>query len=144
MAKTIDVEGISEGTILAAIEFPSEGLQAIENPTTKILDEYFGEYSIVSKAYWMQGGENLLFRETAKVLLEYGFVHLRPLTMPKNRTDFIIATFEGLRVDWPLITANSLRKANATIVDGKKAWAKISQWLTILAPPEMTVNQQRR
>ena len=51
VAKTIDLEGISEATIQAAIELSSGGLQSIENPTTKILVEYFGEYSVASKAY---------------------------------------------------------------------------------------------
>ena len=76
-----------------------------------------------------QGGENMLFREIARVLLEYAFVHPRPPAIPKNRADFIIVTFEGLWVDWPLIRAESLRTTIATIVDGKKGWARVSQWM---------------
>ena len=68
VAKTIDVDGISEEIIQAAIELPSGCIQSIENPSTEILDEYFDEFSIMSKAYRTQGGENVLFREIAKVL----------------------------------------------------------------------------
>ena len=45
VAKTIDVEGILEATIQAAIELSTGGLHSIETPTTEILVEYFGEYS---------------------------------------------------------------------------------------------------
>ena len=84
VATTIDIDGISKAMVQAAIEIPSKGLQSIENPSTDILTEYFGEFLIVRKAYQIQGGENPLFLELARVLLEYGFVHPRPLAMPKN------------------------------------------------------------
>ena len=42
--KSIDVQGISEANVQATIELQSKGLQSIENPTTKILVKYFGEY----------------------------------------------------------------------------------------------------
>ena len=72
VAKTIDVEGILEATIQAAIELSA------------------------NKAYRTQGGQDPLFREIAKMLLEYGFVYPRPPAIPKNRVGFIIAIFEGL------------------------------------------------
>ena len=51
VAPTIDLEEITEGKIHALIGLPSGGLQSIETPSTKILTEYFGEYSLSSKAY---------------------------------------------------------------------------------------------
>ena len=71
----------------------------MECPSNEILLEYFGVYSLSSKAYQTQGGKDLLFREVARVLLEYGFVHPRPPAMPKYRNDFVIAVYEGLKVD---------------------------------------------
>ena len=90
---------ISEGTVQALVGLLAGGLYSIENPSIEILTEYFGEYSLASKAYRTQGGEDPLFRKVARVLLEYGFVHPRPLAMPKNKAGFIIATFGGIKVD---------------------------------------------
>ena len=95
-------------------------MYSIENASTQILTEYFGEFSITSKAYRTQGDENLLFREVARVLLEYGFVHPRPLAMPKNRAGFIITTFEGFKVNWPVIVVDSLWTAIAVVA--RKLW----------------------
>ena len=89
VALQIDLEEIIE---------PAGGLYSIENPSTKTLTEYFGEYSIASKAY-ETFGEDLLFWEVARVSIEYKFGHPHPLAMPKNRTSFIIATYEGVKVD---------------------------------------------
>ena len=72
--------------------------------------------------------DNVLFQEIMKVLLEYGFVHPWLLAMPKNKVGFIIASFEGLRVDWPLFTTDSLRIAIAVVADGKKSWTGVTQW----------------
>ena len=51
IATKIDLDEISGGTVQALIGLPAEGLYSIENPSTEILTEYFGEYSIASKAY---------------------------------------------------------------------------------------------
>ena len=45
-------------------------LQSVECLSNEILLEYFGVYSLSSKAYRTQGGNDLLFREVARVLLE--------------------------------------------------------------------------
>ena len=42
--------------------------------------------------------------------------------MPKNWAKFIVTTFKGLKVDWPVIVANSLPVAIESIMDGKKVW----------------------
>ena len=67
VAPTINLEEITEGTIHALIGLPVKGLRSIENPSTKILTEYFGEYSLRNKAYKTHGGEDPLFREVARV-----------------------------------------------------------------------------
>lgn len=46
----IDLEEITVGTVQALVGLPVEGLYSIENPSSKILIEYFREYSITSKA----------------------------------------------------------------------------------------------
>ena len=58
--------------------------------------------------------------------------------MPKNRTGFIIATYEGLQVDWSVIMA-----AIAAVTDGK-VWPVVAQWLTILALSQLTIKAKRK
>ena len=65
MAPTIDLAEITEGTIQALTGLQGGGLQSMESPSNKILLEYFGEYSLSSKAYRMQVGKDLLLREVA-------------------------------------------------------------------------------
>ena len=48
-----------------------------------------------------------------------------------------MTTFEGLKVDWPVIVANSPNSLHAgmtSVMDGKKAWGGLAQWLTMLLP----------
>ena len=111
----------------------------MECPTNEILLENFGEYSLSSKAYRMQGGKDLLFREVARVLLEYGFVHPRPPAIPKYRAGFVIAAYEGLKVDWLYFITEGLKDAIIDLVEGKKPWAGIAQWLTVLVPPVLSI-----
>ena len=69
VASTIDLEEITEGTIQALTRLQAGGLQSVESPSTETLIQYFGEYSLSSKAYRTQGGEDPLFWEVARVLL---------------------------------------------------------------------------
>ena len=92
---TINLSEITEGTVQALTGLQAGGLQSVECPSNEILFEYFGEYSLSSKAYQTQGGKDLLFREVAWVLLEYGFVHSRPPAIPKYIAGFVIAAYEG-------------------------------------------------
>ena len=108
IAKKINVEEIMENAIRALIGLPEGGIYSIENPSLEMLTKFFGEYSLASKAYWTQGGEDALFQEVARVLHKYGFVHPQLPTMPKNRAGFIITTYEGMKVDWLIIIADSL------------------------------------
>ena len=92
----------------------------------------------------MQGGEDPLFREVARVLLEYGFVHSRPPAIPKYKVGFVIAAFEGLQVDWTTIIADCLRSTIASLVEGKKEWTGLAQWLTLLVPPVLAIKPKKR
>ena len=65
MVATIDLAEIMEGTIHALTGLQVGGLQSMESPCNEILLEYFGEYSLSSKAYRMQVGKDLLLREVA-------------------------------------------------------------------------------
>ena len=55
-AATIDLSEVTEGAVQALMGIKADGLRSIENPSNQILFEYFGEYSISSKAYRTQGG----------------------------------------------------------------------------------------
>ena len=47
---------------------------------------------------------------------------------------FIIATYEGLQVDWNIITTGALWTRVMKVADNKKVWLTVAQLLTILAP----------
>ena len=106
-------------------------------------NQYFGEYSLSSKAYQTQGGEEPLFREVARVLLEYGFVHPRTPTIPKYQAGFVITAYEGLKVDWVTVITDCLKSAIVSLVEGKKSWTGVAQWLTLLVPPVLTIKPKK-
>ena len=144
VVKDIDTEVITEEAIRAMTGLPEGGIYSIDNPSPELLTRYFGEYSLGSKAYRTQGGEDLLFREIARVLHEYGHVYPRPPAMPRNRAGLIIATYEGVQVDWPVMIADGLSATIVSIKDGKKMWTTVAQWLTLLAPPVEPMKQRKR
>ena len=52
-------------------------------------------------------------------------------------------TYEGVKVDWSVIIADSVRVAIQSVVDGKKVWTAVAQWLTLLAPPVPTIKVKK-
>ena len=64
--------------------------------------------------------------------------------MPKNKAGCIIATYEGVKVDWLVIVADFLRAAIQSVVEGKKVWTVVPRWLTLLAPPMPTLKAKKR
>ena len=124
MAPTIDLAEITEGTIQALMGLQAGGLQSVERPSTEILMVYFDEYSLSSKAYRTQGGEDLLFWEVTRCCRR--FVHPRAPAMPKYRVGFVIAVYEGLKVDWVAIITECLKDAIESLVEGKKSWTGIA------------------
>ena len=77
-------------------------------------------------------------------MMEYGFVHPRPPPIPKYWAGFMIAAYEGLQVDWLHFITEGLKDAIGNLVDGKKSWAGIAQWLTVLVPPALPIKQKKR
>ena len=73
-----------------------------------------------------------MFEEVARAMMEYGFVHPRPPAIPKYQARFVIAAYKGLRVDWLHFITEGLKDAIGNLVEGKKSWAGIAQWLTVL------------
>ena len=66
------------------------------------------------------------------------------LEFPKYRVGFVIATYEGLKVDWTTIIAVCIRCGIASLVDGKKAWIVLAQWLTLLVPLVLAIKPKKR
>ena len=99
-----------------------------------------------NKAYRTQGGEDALFREIARVLHEYGHVYSRPPSMPQNRAGLIIATYEGVKVDWPVLIADGLCAAIESVrgKEGRKIGTAVAQWVTLLEPPIEPVKTTKR
>ena len=138
--KEIDTEVITEEAICALTGLPEGGIFQIDNPTSEQLIKHFGEYSLASKGYRTQGGGDTLFREITCVLHEYGHVYPRPPVMPQNRAGMIIATYEGIKVDWPVLIVDGLCAAIDTLrgkdgKEGRNIWHAVTQWLTLLVPP---------
>ena len=143
-ATTVDLSEVTEGAVQALTGITEGGLQTIELPSSEIFFEYFGEYSLSSKAYRTQGGENPLFGEVARALMDYGFVNPRPPAIAKYRAAIVIATFEGLQMDWLHFITEGLKEAIKHLAEGKRPWVGISQWLTVLVPPTTPVKQAKR
>ena len=55
VASMIGLAEITEDTIQALTRLEVGRLQSVESPSNEILLEYFGEYSLISKAYWHPG-----------------------------------------------------------------------------------------
>ena len=129
IVKEIDMVLITDEAIRALIGLPEGGIFTTENPTLEQLRKYFGEYSLASKAYRTQGGEDTLFREIARVLHEFGHVYPRPPCMPQNRAGLVIATYEGVKVDWPVLIADGLCAAIESVrgKEGRKIWHVVAQ-----------------
>ena len=66
--------------------------------------------------------------------------------MPQNRADLIIATYEGVKVDWPVLIADGLCAAIESVrgKEGRKIGTAVAQWLTLLAPPIEPVRTIKR
>ena len=86
----------------------------------------------------------MLFRELAQVLLDYGFVHPQSQAIPKYRAGFVIAAYEGLKVDWLYFITEGLKDAIGDLEVGKKPWVGIAQCLTVLVPPVLSIKRKKR
>ena len=66
--------------------------------------------------------------------------------MPQNRAGLVIATYEGVKVDWPVLIADGLCAAIESVrgKEGRKIWHAVAQWLTLLAPPVEPVKTTKR
>ena len=85
-----------------------------------------------------------MFWAMARAMMEHEFVHpLRP-AIPKYRAGFVIAAYEGLRVDWLHFITEGLKDTIGNLVEGKKSWAGIAQWLTVLVSPILPIKQKKR
>ena len=58
----------------------------------------------------------------------------------------IIATYEGVKVDWPVLIADGLCAAIESVTgkEGRKIGTAVAQWLTLLAPPIEPVRTMKR
>ena len=66
--------------------------------------------------------------------------------MPRNKAGLIIATYEGVPVDWLVLITDGLCAAIDLVrgKEGRKIWTAVAQWLTLLAPPMETSKTTKR
>ena len=63
--------------------------------------------------------------------------------MPKYRANFVIAAYEGLKVDWLYFITDGLKDAIGDLVGAKKPWAGVAQWLSVLDLPSSPLNLRK-
>ena len=69
---------------------------------------------------------------------EVAFVTQRFYSMPKKRAGFIIATYEGEKIDWGLLSAEApLEHFSGIQQKGKMMKTIIARWLAVLFPPRV-------
>ena len=138
----IDVAKITNKQVRRVLNLKREGFVVVQKMDKEMLRSYSGEYSSSAKAYQTYGGEDEFFHEVAKFLLEVGFVSPRFYCMPKKRAGFIIATYEGKKFDWGLLTAEALREQLLGVQTSKPMKPIFAQWLLVLFPTPSSENQQ--
>ena len=108
--QSIDITKLTNKQVHCVLNLKREGFDVVKKMDNDMLRSYFGEYSPSTNAYQTQCGEDELFHEVAKILLQIAFVSPRFHHMPKKRVGFIITTYEGESFDWGLLTADALRE----------------------------------
>ena len=70
-------------------------------------------------------------------------MNLKTYCMPKNKARFIIATYEGEKIDWGYITTATLQAHLVAIKGGKAMIPIIAQWLTLLCPMSLAIRGRK-
>ena len=83
MPKKLNVDTITNTNIRKKLGQSGNGKRHFEIPPARVLECYFGEYSISAKAYMTRNASDPFFRELAKFLLEVRCVHANAYGMPK-------------------------------------------------------------
>ena len=143
IAQQIDIAKITNKQVRRILNLKREGFDAVQKMDKETLRSYFGEYSPSAKAFQTMGGQDEFFHEVAKFMLEVAFVTPRFYGMPKKRAGFIIATYEGEKFDWGLLSAEALREQLSGIQQkGKMMKTIIARWLSVLFPPQSSENRR--
>mgnify|MGYP007132918076 CR=1 FL=1 len=66
-------------------------------------------------------------------------MNLKSYYMPKNKVGFIIATYEGGKIDWGYITSVAFWVHLVAIKGGKTMIPIIAKWLTLLCPMPLAI-----
>ena len=109
MARKLNIDTITNASIRKKLGLFRSGECHFEIPATGALERYFGEYSVLAKAYRTRDATDPFFCELAKFLLEVGSVHTNAFRMPKQNAAIFIATFQGHTIDWGVIKGPALR-----------------------------------
>ena len=111
IVKEIDVDKISNQQVHRFLNL-KEGYNIMDNLEKKVLESYFGPYSLLAKSYRTYNRQDAFFHEVAKFLLEVACVSPRQYCMPKQQVGIIIETYDGVKVDWGYITRVASRGSN--------------------------------
>ena len=114
----------------------------VEAPPQHILEKYFGEYSLSTKAHRTHGGPNEFFGDLAHFFLKYVCIYQNSHSMPKKKAGLIILAHEGRKIDWGSITREGVRAAIASFKSGKRFLPVLAQYTVVLYPPEAELPRQ--
>ena len=104
----------------------------IEAPPENDLEAHFREYSVLAKAYRMQGRTNEFFGNLAIFLLEFGCVHANVYNMPKKKACIIITEYSGGAIDWGIIIGEGVCVGLSAFQPGKWFWPALAHYLSVL------------
>ena len=113
-------------------------MDGIDPLKLELLRSYFRGYSASAEAYKTQGGEDELFQEVAKFLLDVAFVSPRFYCMCVCSARFIIVTYEGDTIDWGYLNGEALWDQVKRVQNSKPMKPIFSQWFTVLYPTTST------
>jgi hypothetical protein len=94
-----NIEDLSPGAIRAFLNLEPSGEPGVETREEAQLAEFFGEVSVIAKAYKTLGRPDECFREFAGFFGLYALLNLNVYSIPKFRGSLLVAEWEDWRID---------------------------------------------
>ena len=120
IATKLTIETLADSMVHKKLSLDSTGERQFKMFPIELLERYYGKYSLSAKAFWTRDIPDPFFRDVAKFLLEVGCAHINAYGMPKHKAGVVLATYEGMKVNWGTITRAALREGFHAFQDGKK------------------------
>ena len=120
IASKLNIETVTDSMIHKKLSLDRTSERQLEMFPSEILERYHGKQSFTAKPFRTRDILDPFFRDVAKFLLEVGCVHVNAYGMPKHKAGVVLATYEGTKIDWGIVTGAALREGLHTFQDGTK------------------------